>query len=183
MCLYVRRVLKKLRDRFARGPRGTKSAVDRSDLVYLPGRRFFYFLLDLIRGASNRIYIAVYVARRGVFVDRVLDAIIESRAPKRVVVLEKRVGKRFMKSNSEVIEYLRCRGVDAGFTAGANVQHMKVYVVDDWVVIGSHNLTDAALMNNDEISVAIRSRELADRVVEDVEKLRRGIRIGVGFLA
>ena len=61
---------------------------------------------------------------------------------------------------------------------GGNVQHLKVVVADDWVVIGSHNWTDRALSQNDEISIAIRDPVTADVAYHDILNVARGLRVG-----
>jgi len=135
-------------------------------------------LLDALRSARERIGVAMYVVKRGRFVDELIKALRDSPAGTKVVVLESHDRGEFLSSNKEVVEYLRRYGVDARLAPGRNVQHLKLVVVDDWVVIGSHNWTDRALTSNDEVSIAVRDRAIADMAFEDIKRVYRGERIG-----
>jgi len=53
------------------------------------------------------------------------------------------------------------------------VTHAKTVVIDDrWVLIGSHNLTQSALLYNNELSVLLDSPELAARVSRYLDGIR-----------
>lgn len=146
--------------------------------VYLPGPVYLPVVEDLIRSAQERVGIAMYVVKPGRLVQRLIDAVVESRATTKLVVLESEDRGERLVENREVVDYLRRHGVDARLAPGRNTQHLKVVVADDWVVIGSHNWTDRALSSNDEVSIAIRDRELADRAMNDILRIARGEKIG-----
>lgn len=142
-------------------------------VVYLPGRAYLDFMRRLIRGARKRVYVAMFAATLSPSPRALIDAVAESRAREKLVVLETGDSAP-LSDNERVVEYLRARGVKAVLAPGGNTQHLKLVVVDDWVVIGSHNWTERALTQNDEVSVAIRSKRLAERAARDVKRVARG---------
>lgn len=156
-------------------PRASTGCVE---ATYLPGPAYLGFVRDLILRAERRVAVAMYVVKRGRLVDELLAALTRSRAREKLVVLESRDVGGPMRSNAEVVEWLRRRGVNAVLARGSNVQHLKLVVVDDWVVVGSHNWTDRALSRNDEVSIAIRDPAIADAAYRDVTNVARGIRVG-----
>ena len=149
---------------------------DYGSVVYLPGSSYHRFVTKLIEEAAERVYVAVYVASIGPRSKQLLDAVVKSSAREKLVVLESERDAPGSQ-NREVVEYLRKRGVEAMLAPGRNTQHLKLVVADDWVVVGSHNWTERALARNDEVSIAIRSRRLAERAIEDIKKVAKGEKI------
>ena len=145
-------------------------------VVYLPGRAYLDFVRRLIRGARRRVYVAMFAATLSPSPRELIGAVAESRAREKLVVLEAGDSAP-LSDNERVIEYLRTRGVKAVLAPGGNTQHLKLVVADDWVIVGSHNWTERALARNDEVSIAIRSRKLAERAIEDIKKVAKGEKI------
>lgn len=64
-------------------------------------------------------------------------------------------------------------GIAVVLHAGRTVTHAKTVSVDDrYVFIGSHNLTQSALMHNNELSVMLDSPRLAARISDYLQQLR-----------
>ena len=94
-------------------------------------------------------------ARRGVAVTVILDG-----------------GKRVGEENRATALLLTREGVKVLFTPRRVTTHVKAAVIDDrFVLIGSHNLTQAALAHNNELSVLLDSPRLAAKTKRYLERL------------
>ena len=57
------------------------------------------------------------------------------------------------------------------------MMHAKTFVVDEaWNIVGSSNFDNRSLELNDELNVAVASRDLAARLLEDFERDRQRAR-------
>lgn len=116
-------------------------------MKYDPGDGFDW-ANDLIRALVN-------AQRRGVNVHVLLDESIED--------------------NRKAYYYLLSNGVDVSFDSPHTTLHAKVIVVDGKLVfIGSHNWSESALYWNHEVSVEIRSTEIARRMIDYFNEVRSG---------
>lgn len=134
-------------------------------------------LKEKIRGAKRRIICAFYLfkatERRGnapaLLAADLADA--KRRGVEVKVILEgdDEVGRE----NRAVAGYLARKGVQVVFPRGRRTTHAKAVVIDDrFVLIGSHNLSHAALKKNRELSVLLESPELALQVTRYLEGIR-----------
>ncbi len=134
-------------------------------------------LREKIHGAKRRIICAFYLFkatdRRGnapaLIAADLADA--KRRGVEVKVILEgdDEVGRE----NRAVAGYLVRKGVQVIFPRGRRTTHAKAVVVDDrFVMIGSHNLSHAALTRNRELSVLLDSPELAAQVTRYLEGIR-----------
>ncbi len=74
--------------------------------------------------------------------------------------------------NHATADFLHRGGVKVYFDSPATTTHAKVAVIDDrYVFLGSHNLTQSALLHNNELSIRIDSPELAREVLDYLERL------------
>ena len=124
---------------------------------YLPELR------KLIQDAKRRIYIAMYIfsmkrnmkslaqdladaAQRGVDVRVILD---QPSDPDN--------NPHLYKTNRQTIRYLKRHGANAMLDSEHIETHDKIVIIDfNTVLIGSHNLTSAGVVLNDEVSVLLR---------------------------
>ncbi len=106
--------------------------------------------------------------KRGVRVEAVFDAnrtYWEKTPEEREKVEEK---------NREAIARLAAAGVPVFVDGLDTVTHAKIVVVDgETVFLGSANWTGAALKDNHETNVRIRSKEIAARFLEALKKIER----------
>jgi len=80
-----------------------------------------------------------------------------------------------IEDNRKAYYYLVSNGIDVSFDSPQTTLHAKVVVVDGKMVfIGSHNWSESALYWNHEVSVEIRSREMAERLIEYFNEVKRG---------
>lgn len=67
------------------------------------------------------------------------------------------------KENQKTADYLKENGVDVKFDSLKTTTHDKLLIIDDeTVVIGSHNWGYSALTRNNEASVMIKDKEIAE---------------------
>ena len=126
---------------------------------------FIRFITNAATSARERVLISTYVASVSEPMKPLLRSL--SLAAKRgatVRVYLNGVGSEASKYNTEFADVAESLGIPVTLTSFFN--HAKVAVIDDAVVIGSHNLVGPSRRR--DISVAIRSRELADYVSEEV---------------
>jgi phosphatidylserine/phosphatidylglycerophosphate/cardiolipin synthase-like enzyme len=123
-------------------------------------------LTGLIRGAKDRIYVAIYSFTS----DRLAEALIEARrrGVDVRVVMERR------EANGTGSEYPRLRGagVEVKLDANPGLMHHKFMVIDGEIVVtGSYNWSAAAEERNDENLVVIRDRGVAGAYEREFERI------------
>lgn len=118
------------------------------------------FLRSLVEEARRRIYFATYIATLNPRTEPLYYALARKRRSgvDVRVVLDGASGEAD-RYNRATAEFLLSLGVPVARTQ--RFMHVKLYIVDDYVVVGSHNLTYARRGGRYEISVAIRSRRAA----------------------
>jgi len=123
-------------------------------------------LISGIRGARQQIIGAYYLFRTGrgprnlpAAVARELVAAARRGVPVTILLEGKDpVGRE----NRRTGLFLARGGVKVLFPTGKGVAHLKALVVDDRLLfVGSHNLTQAALTRNRELTLSVADRDLA----------------------
>lgn len=142
-------------------------------------------VLDLIKSAEKSIYLVMYAIQlRGRDekdkVNTLLEELIEAkrRGVKVKVILEtsgkESWGEYITGINDEVKKILQRNGIQVYLDDDKTTTHVKVLVVDDEVtVLGSHNWTFAAFVRNNESSVKIKSRPVAQKYISYFYSIKR----------
>lgn len=134
-------------------------------------------LKERIRGAKRRIICAFYLFkvtdRKGNLPAALAVDLAQARARgvEVTVILEGEdaVGR----DNRAAAGYLSRHGVRVVLPRARRTTHAKAVVIDDrFVLMGSHNLSHAALTRNRELSVLLDAPELAAQVTGYLEKIR-----------
>lgn len=114
-------------------------------------------LLKLLEGSSARVHVLEYVVYDSGSVHDVLDALAGAagRGVEVSVVFDEASDDA-----PDVIAWLSARGVQAKLDSPSVKSHNKLFVVDDAVLLGSHNLTSSAFDENTEASVLLQSDAL-----------------------
>jgi phosphatidylserine/phosphatidylglycerophosphate/cardiolipin synthase-like enzyme len=123
-------------------------------------------LISLINRANRSIYVAVYSFTR----DLLATALISSmeRGVEVRVVIER---ERAYEQGSEYPR-LKSAGVDVRLDGNPNLMHHKFMVIDGYIVVtGSYNWSSAAEDRNDENIVVILDRDVAQRFVQEFERI------------
>lgn len=140
-------------------------------------KEYHDLLLKQVREAKRRIICAFYLFkvtdRRGNLPAALAQELVQAkrRGVEVAVILEgdDPVGPE----NRLVAAYLTRNGVKVRYPQGRRTVHAKAVVVDDrYVLIGSHNITHAALSKNRELSVLLDSPELAAQTTRYLEGIR-----------
>ena len=135
-------------------------------------------LITRIRGAKRRIICAFYLFKvndsRGNLPAAVAAELIRARLRGVEVTVMLERGRGVGNENLVVAGRLLRGGVAVIFPRRRHgVTHAKAVVIDDrWVLIGSHNLTQSALLYNNELSVLLDSPELAAGVRRYLDGIR-----------
>ncbi|MBU5611305.1 phospholipase D-like domain-containing protein [Geomonas azotofigens] len=132
---------------------------------------------ERIRGAKRRIICAFYLfkasGRRGNLPAQIAQDLAQARGRGVDVTVILEPGDSVGRDNRAAAAYLARKGVRVIFPPGRRTTHAKAVVIDDrYVLIGSHNLSHAALTRNRELSVLLDAPELAAQVTRYLEGIR-----------
>jgi phosphatidylserine/phosphatidylglycerophosphate/cardiolipin synthase-like enzyme len=145
-------------------------------------RDYFTALLDGVDRARAEIFLSAYLFRtiehaKG-YPESVLKSLVAAvrRGVRVDVILERNQGADDLnRNNDETAKTLKKGGIRVCMDAPDRVTHTKLVVIDRrYLLIGSHNLTQAALKYNHEASVWINSVPLAEEVLSYMKSLCPG---------
>jgi phosphatidylserine/phosphatidylglycerophosphate/cardiolipin synthase-like enzyme len=145
-------------------------------------RDYFTALLDGVDRARAEIFLSAYLFRtienaKG-YPEAVLKRLLAAvhRGVRVDVVLERNQNADDLnRNNAETAERLKQGGIRVCMDAPDRVTHTKLVVIDRrYLLIGSHNLTQAALKFNHEASVWIDSAPLAEEALGYMKSLCPG---------
>jgi len=114
---------------------------------------------DLLAGANHRVRLVMFLVQDTWPVTELvadLEAAAGSGIDVRVLLDEEGSGVQ------SVVDALNAAGVQASLDSPRTTTHNKLLVVDDEVLVGSHNWTGSALQYNHEDSVLVHSAAVAD---------------------
>ena len=148
--------------------------------VVLKNREYGESLIQGIRNARTSIVCSFYLFKitdaKGNQPRRIAEELILAgkRGVAVTVILERDSGKsdHLNEENRRTAAFLSRKGVKVFFDSPSVITHAKVAVIDGrYVYLGSHNLTQSALMRNNELSVRIDSPEMAEEISAYLESL------------
>jgi phosphatidylserine/phosphatidylglycerophosphate/cardiolipin synthase-like enzyme len=120
----------------------------------------------LINRANRSVYVAVYSFTRDSLATALISA--KERGVEVRVVIER---ERAYEHGSEYPR-LKSAGVDVRLDGNPNLMHHKFMVIDGYIVVtGSYNWSSAAEDRNDENIVVILDRDVAQRFVQEFERV------------
>jgi phosphatidylserine/phosphatidylglycerophosphate/cardiolipin synthase-like enzyme len=123
-------------------------------------------LISLINRANRSVYVAVYSFTRDSLATALISA--KERGVEVRVVIER---ERAYEQGSEYPR-LKSAGVDVRLDGNPNLMHHKFMVIDGYIVVtGSYNWSSAAEDRNDENVVVIFDRDVAQRFVQEFERV------------
>jgi phosphatidylserine/phosphatidylglycerophosphate/cardiolipin synthase-like enzyme len=140
--------------------------------ILLTNEAYFSALLKAIDEAQSEIFMSIFSFKVGVhknsYPDRILGHLAKAvkRGVKVTVILETTGGRsdELNIQNRETGKLLEEKGVKVYFDSPYKTTHTKLIVIDQrLIVLGSHNLTQAAMKYNNEISILLDNPELAKR--------------------
>ena len=140
--------------------------------ILLTNEDYFPALSKAIDEAQSEIFMSIFSFKAGVhknsYPDRILGHLAKAvkRGVNVKVILETtgRPDDELNAQNRQTGKLLEEKGVKVYFDSPRTTTHTKLIVIDERVVIlGSHNLTQAALKYNNEISIMLSRPDLAKR--------------------
>jgi phosphatidylserine/phosphatidylglycerophosphate/cardiolipin synthase-like enzyme len=142
-------------------------------VILLKNKDYFPALIKVIDDAQDEIFISIYSFKVGVHKNSYPDQVLLhlSQAVRRgvsVKVILEYTGNRDQKldeQNHRTKNNLEEKGIKVYLDSPRRTTHTKVIVVDQkMVLLGSHNLTSAALKYNNEVSILLKDTALAKNV-------------------
>ncbi len=155
---------------FAEGKKIVSTDNSGCPVILLKNSEYFPALTAAIDEAKSEIIMSFFLFKAGVnkrsYPDRVLAHLVRAaqRGVKVILILENSGGhdEKLDAQNRKTKELLQDKGVEVYFDSPRKTTHTKIIVVDQKIVLlGSHNLTQAALKYNNEISILMNQPELA----------------------
>ncbi|ADH86106.1 phospholipase D-like domain-containing protein [Desulfurivibrio alkaliphilus] len=142
------------------------------EIQVLCDQEYYPALLHLLQGAARRVELAMFVFRAteaaGNRPARIAEELINAgrRGVEVKVILEHSAyDEELTQEHRRLARNLRQGGVEVRFGPRDTTTHNKIILIDErFTLLGSHNLTHAALSRNHECSLLIDSRELAARL-------------------
>ena len=152
-------------------PNGTAS------VEVLIDEEYYHRVLWAIENSKDSIYVMMFFMKYDAgdtfdWANDLIRALVSARrrGVEVHVLLDERIDE-----NAETYYYLAANGIDVSFDSPQTTLHAKVVVVDGKLVfIGSHNWSESALYWNHEVSVEIRSRKMAERLIEYFNTVKNG---------
>ena len=146
----------------------------------LPNREYGDALLQGVRNSHSTIICSYFLFKisgaRKNMPRRIAEELVRARrrGVAVTVILERDNGRAggVTEDNRETAAFLAAGGVKVFFDSPSVVTHAKCAVIDGrYVFLGSHNLSQAALLHNNELSVLIDSPEMAAEVTSYLDRL------------
>ncbi|MFC1524528.1 phospholipase D-like domain-containing protein [Thermodesulfobacteriota bacterium] len=147
------------------------------EIRILADSAYYDALISLISAAEHRIDMSMYLFKttqaRNNRSSLILQELIKSarRGVAVKVILEKSAYNSSLNvENEKVAGLLRSKGIEVTFDSPTTTTHTKLVVIDRrYSLVGSHNLTHSALAYNNEISLLIDDRDIAEQLFSYME--------------
>lgn len=141
----------------------------KQDIKVLNDEKYYYYVINLLKSAKKEISIVMFSMFCCKKTEELINELINAR--KRGVMVRIVLDKN-VESNKKVRNRLNSEKISVR-TLNSERTHNKLIIVDDTVVVGSHNWTDKALFENRESSVAIVNKNVLTGEKEYFEFLWR----------
>ena len=149
-------------------------------LTLLKNKAYFHALSERIRDARTQILMAFFLFKTNGHPKSYPEILLRElgdaarRGVRVMVVLEQDVktDSTVNRDNQNASERLKKAGVEVHFDSPKKTMHTKLAVIDGrYTFIGSHNLTQAALKHNHELSVLVDSPAVAQETLNYIKDL------------
>jgi cardiolipin synthase len=151
------------------------------DVQLVTDGQYFQIAKKMIQEAKASIQVMVFEmgyyeeypnTPSNLLIKELIDA--KKRGIKVEVILEVREGEdRTTKRNRHTGKILSGGGVEVIYDSPSKTTHAKLMVVDRYLILlGSTNWTYYALTNNNEVSVLIRSKEVAKELIDYFNRVK-----------
>jgi len=141
-------------------------------------RGYFNLTLETINSAQKSIDIAMFEFRfyesNNSHVRQLLEALIDAHnrgVEVRALLDASDWSYSHTIENKKTVDYLIEKGVNAKLDTPFTTMHSKIWIIDDSLIIGSTNLGYSAVDDNNEASILIENKEIADEYRDYFEYL------------
>jgi len=159
-----------------------------ADVTDISGKKYYPAVREVMDGANESIFMVMYVVslhprNTKSLVYKLCQSLVDAkkRGVKVKVILDRNVdfgrvkkhGKwKVQGKNKDAFLLFKGNGIDVFYDDMTTYTHNKVIVVDkEIIVLGSTNWSRSALRRNNETSVLIKSRELAESILTDFSNI------------
>ncbi|MEM1528260.1 MAG: phospholipase D-like domain-containing protein [Sulfolobales archaeon] len=144
------------------------SSLNYLEYELLLNREFLDVLSGLIDRSRKRVYVASYVSTLSKKLKNIYYGLAykQLREGVDVKVFLNGVSGEAVKHNVPTVEFLRGLGMK-NVKLSSKYTHIKLYIIDDYFIIGSHNLSySSESMNSYEASIMMKSKAMSDKLAE-----------------
>jgi phosphatidylserine/phosphatidylglycerophosphate/cardiolipin synthase-like enzyme len=153
---------------------GNKINANSFEITILDNKKYFKKLISHIRNAKSEIFISMFIFKTTKSPKNRANLIVAEliKAKKKgidvVVILDKsNFDKNITKQNMNTAKILRKKNIKVIFDKPDTTTHNKVVIIDRrYSFVGSHNFTHSALFYNNEISLLIDNKNLAEKLIK-----------------
>lgn len=151
------------------------------DVYEMTGKDYFQVVKKLLSEAKKSIYISMYMAtyypdRHGSLPNQLLQELVSAneRGVEVRVILDQETVSAFKRQyNDPAYFFLKDKGIQVDYDTPATKLHDKLIIIDEGItIIGSHNWSERALKENSEVSVVIKSPELASKLKKWISSIQ-----------
>lgn len=146
--------------------------------VTLLDREFFNKTLEAVNSAQESIDMAMFEFRFYENEDnkarQLVEALIDAKdrgVKTRILIDASDWSYSHTIENKKTVDYLIENGVNAKLDSPFTTMHSKIWIIDDSLIIGSTNLGYSAIEENNEASILIKNKEIADEYMKYFEYL------------
>ncbi|MBA2862132.1 phospholipase D-like domain-containing protein [Methanococcus maripaludis] len=137
----------------------------------LNDEKYYYYVLNRIKYAKKEIDVIMFSIYLNPKISELIDELVNARKRGVMVrvILEEEVGSNILAQSKLSSQHIMVKFHDSKKT------HNKLIIVDDTVIVGSHNWTDKALFENKESGIAISNENVLKEEKEYFESLWRSV--------
>uniref|UniRef100_A9AAK4 Phospholipase D/Transphosphatidylase n=1 Tax=Methanococcus maripaludis (strain C6 / ATCC BAA-1332) TaxID=444158 RepID=A9AAK4_METM6 len=137
----------------------------------LNDEKYYYYVLNRIKYAKKEIDVIMFSIYLNPKISELIDELVNARKRGVMVrvILEEEVGSNILAQSKLSSQHILVKFHDSKKT------HNKLIIVDDTVIVGSHNWTDKALFENNESGIAISNENVLKEEKEYFESLWRSV--------
>jgi len=137
----------------------------------LNDEKYYYYVLNRIKYAKKEIDVIMFSIYLNPKISELIGELINARKRGVMVrvILEEEVGSNILAQSKLSSQHILVKFHDSKKT------HNKLIIVDDTVILGSHNWTDKALFENKESGIAISNENVLKEEKEYFESLWRSV--------
>lgn len=149
-------------------------------IAILSNKNYYASLVQEIERAKTSIYISMYLFKMTKNPKNPIAIIVNEliKARKRGVIVKVLLEKSGFNQtlnieNQRVAQKLRQNKISVCFDSPKTQTHTKIIIIDSLIsFVGSHNLSASALIWNNELSVLVKSKPIAKKILKSLKSIK-----------